>query len=100
MRGILITKKLPSGKSYYYVRLNYKDSVEKTWKTKTLATKLEVKNNKRKAEAMVKEFMEKYAYLEEEPAEFPEHIKPEIRIEQNRCAMACQGCGIAIFCFI
>lgn len=80
MRGILITKKLPSGKSYYYVRLNYKDSVEKTWKTKTLATKLEVKNNKRKAEAMVKEFMEKYAYLEEEPAEFPEHIKPEIRI--------------------
>jgi hypothetical protein len=21
-------------------------------------------------------------------------------IEQNRCAMACQGCGIAIFCFL
>jgi len=20
--------------------------------------------------------------------------------EQNRCAMACQGCGIAIFCFL
>lgn len=80
MRGILLTKKLPSGKSYYYVRLNYKDFAEKTWKTKTLATKLETKNNKRKAEAMVKEFMEEYAYLEEEPTEFPEHIKPEIRI--------------------
>ena len=24
----------------------------------------------------------------------------EIGIEQNRCAMACQGCGIAIFCFL
>ena len=23
-----------------------------------------------------------------------------IAIEQNRCAMACQGCGIAIFCFL
>ena len=23
-----------------------------------------------------------------------------IGIEQNRCAMACQGCGIAIFCFL
>ena len=24
----------------------------------------------------------------------------EIILEQNRCAMACQGCGIAIFCFL
>ena len=24
----------------------------------------------------------------------------QILIEQNRCAMACQGCGIAIFCFL
>ena len=24
----------------------------------------------------------------------------KIGIEQNRCAMACQGCGIAIFCFL
>ena len=24
----------------------------------------------------------------------------QIGIEQNRCAMACQGCGIAIFCFL
>ncbi len=23
-----------------------------------------------------------------------------IVVEQNRCAMACQGCGIAIFCFL
>ena len=27
-------------------------------------------------------------------------IFPKILIEQNRCAMACQGCGIAIFCFL
>ena len=26
--------------------------------------------------------------------------KRQIGIEQNRCAMACQGCGIAIFCFL
>ena len=26
--------------------------------------------------------------------------KIQIEIEQNRCAMACQGCGIAIFCFL
>ena len=25
---------------------------------------------------------------------------PQILIEQNRCAMACQGCGIAIFFFL
>ena len=24
----------------------------------------------------------------------------QIEVEQNRYAMACQGCGIAIFCFI
>ena len=24
----------------------------------------------------------------------------KIEIEQNRCAMACQGCGIVIFCFL
>ena len=24
----------------------------------------------------------------------------DIGIEQNRCAMACQGCGIAIFYFL
>ena len=29
-----------------------------------------------------------------------ESIKHQKRIEQNRCAMACQGCGIAIFCFL
>ena len=49
MTGSLRIKTLPSGKSYYYVKLNYKDSKSGLWKSKTLATKLEVKNNKRKA---------------------------------------------------
>ena len=25
------------------------------------------------------------------------YINPEITIEQNRCAMACQGCGAVLF---
>ena len=32
--------------------------------------------------------------------EYNFHIDAQILIEQNRCAMACQGCGIAIFCFL
>ena len=27
-------------------------------------------------------------------------VGQQMGIEQNRCAMACQGCGIAIFCFL
>ena len=65
MTGTLITRKLSSGNSYFYVRLSYKDPRTNTWKTKTLATKLAVKNNKRKAEAMIKKFIEEYDYLEE-----------------------------------
>lgn len=80
VRGILITKTLPSGKSYYYVRLSYKDQLTNSWKTKTLATKLEVKNNKRRAEAMVKDFIEEYAYLEEVSPELPNYINPDITL--------------------
>ena len=60
MTGTLVTKTLPSGKSYYYIRLSYKDPITYTWKSKTLSTKLEVKNNKRNANAMIKEYLEKY----------------------------------------
>ena len=34
------------------------------------------------------------------PNLLPSTILPQNGIEQNRCAMACQGCGIAIFCFL
>lgn len=64
LTGTLVTRTLRTGKTYYYVRLSYKDPITEVWKTKTLATKLEVKNNKRKAENMIKDFIQKYAYLE------------------------------------
>ena len=64
MTGSLQTKQLKSGKSYYYVRLSYKNEFGK-WCTKTVATHLETKNNKRKAKALINTYIEQYAYLEE-----------------------------------
>ena len=80
MTGTLITKTLPSGKSYYYVRLSYKDPISNTWKSKTLSTKLEVKNNKRNANALIRKYEEQYAYLEEPPALFSPDLDPEITL--------------------
>ena len=63
MTGTVISKKLPSGKGYLYIKLNYKDAGK--WKSKTISTGLEARNNKRKAEAMISDIQEKYAWLEE-----------------------------------
>lgn len=79
MTGSLRIKTLPSGKSYYYVKLNYKDSKSGLWKSKTLATKLEVKNNKRKAETIMKKYLEQYAYLEEMNLK-EGFLNPDVRI--------------------
>ena len=80
MTGTLQTKKLASGNSYYYVKLCYKDPRTATWKYKTLATGLEAKNNKRKAEGMLKTFTEQYSYLEELPTEYNTAISPDITL--------------------
>lgn len=80
LTGTLVTRTLRTGKTYYYVRLSYKDPITEVWKTKTLATKLEVKNNKRKAENMIKDFIQKYAYLENQPLACSGHVEPDIRI--------------------
>lgn len=80
LTGTLVTRTLRTGKTYYYVRLSYKDPITEVWKTKTLATKLEVKNNKRKAENMIKDFIQKYAYLENPPLSCSSHVEPDIRI--------------------
>lgn len=69
MTGTLQMKTLASGNTYYYVKLSYKDPRSDSWKSKTLATGLEVKNNKRKAEAMIRKFAEQYSYLEELPSD-------------------------------
>lgn len=80
MTGTLQIKKLASGKAYYYVKLSYKDPHTSAWKSKTLATKLAEKNNKRKAETMISKFIEEYSYLEELPDTYNTSINPEITI--------------------
>lgn len=80
MTGILQTKTLASGNTYYYVKLSYKDPRSNSWKSKTLSTGLEFKNNKRKAEAMIKKFVEQYFYLEELPSDFDASLNPEVTL--------------------
>lgn len=79
MTGSLQIKTKVSGE-YYYAKLSYKDPRTNTWKSKTLATGLTVKNNKRKAEAMLKQFIEKYSYLEDLSADYNTEIDPNITV--------------------
>lgn len=80
MTGTLQTKKLPSGNSYYYIKLSYKDPRSGKWKQKTLSTGLETKNNKRKAESFITVFVEKYAWLEKLPEEYTTTINHDITL--------------------
>ena len=64
MTGNLFTKTTSKNQEYYYVNLSYKDPASGKWKIKTVSTGLPVKNNKRKAEALIPAFLEKYSYLE------------------------------------
>ena len=76
MTGTLRKKASSSGKLLYYINLSYKDPETGKWKAKTVGTGLEVKNNKRKAEAMIRPIIEKYSYLEEPPNNI--NVNPEI----------------------
>ena len=67
MTGTVISKNLNSGNSYFYIKLSYQDPVTGARKQKLLGTGLTVKGNKRKAEALIPEFCEKYSYLENSP---------------------------------
>lgn len=78
MTGTLQVKKLKSGNSYYYVKLCYKDMRTEEWRYKTLATQLEVKNNKRKAEAMITSFIDQYSYLEQLPMDYNPVFSPDV----------------------
>lgn len=80
MTGTLQIKTLASGNTYYYVKLSYKDPRSDSWKSKTLATGLEVKNNKRKAEAMIRKFAEQYSYLEELPSDLDASLNPDVTL--------------------
>ena len=64
MTGTLTIRKTSSGKEYYYIRLKYKDSKTGEWKDKIVKTGLEIKNNKKRAQAMISDMIKKYEYLE------------------------------------
>ena len=65
MTGILKIRTTSSGRSLFYIQLSYKDPRSQKWKTKEFSTGLESKNNKRKAESLLKSKIEEYSYLEE-----------------------------------
>lgn len=67
MTGSLTTRK---SSKYYYIQLKYKEPISLIWKSKTIRTNIEVKNNKREAKSLIAEAVEKYSYLEELPDEY------------------------------
>lgn len=69
MTGTLRIRETSAGKSYYYIKINYKDPKTGKWKSTTVKTGLEVKNNKRKAEALKQKYLDDYSYLEQETKE-------------------------------
>ena len=60
-----MTGSLQSKKNKYYIVLSYKDPETLKNATKWVSTKLEVKGNKKKAEAFISDMINKYKYLEE-----------------------------------
>lgn len=78
MTGSIQEKTNKSGKAYYYIRLSYKDPVSQAWRQKWVATGLPVKNNKRKAEAMVDTVIEDNRHLEFSTESVNQSIDPDI----------------------
>jgi integrase len=60
-----MTGSLQTKKGYYYVVLNYK-SKNGIYMTKWISTGYELKNNKRKAESLIEQYVEQYQNLEQE----------------------------------
>lgn len=75
MTGSLTKRK--SSKNYY-IQLKYKDPLTLAWKSKTISTNIEVKNNKRAAKALIDEAIEKYSFLEELPNEYNIDVDKDI----------------------
>ena len=86
MTGILVPKKLKSGKEYFYVKLNYHDHHTGERKQKMLATGLEVKGNKRKAEAMIPKLISDNAGLEEAAVYRVDGVNPNVSLSDYSIA--------------
>lgn len=80
MTGTLTTRTTSSGNEYYYIYLRYKDPKTQKWKTKIVSTGLLVKNNKRKAQAMIADTIEQHAYLEKSDDPASSEIDPDITL--------------------
>lgn len=78
MTGSIQEKTNKSGKAYYYICLSYKDPISQAWKRKWISTGLKVKNNKRKAEAMVEAVIEANRHLEFSPESINQSIDQDI----------------------
>ncbi len=77
MTGTLRTIPTSSGKEFFYIHLSYKDPHTQKWRTKDIKTGLAVKGNKRKAEALIKEYLDQYAHLEQLSI-LPDNLDPDI----------------------
>ncbi len=64
MKGTVQSKITKKGVEYLYIYLSYCDPITKKRRQKVISTGLTAKGNKRKAEAMIKDLIEKYQYLE------------------------------------
>ncbi len=64
MKGTVQTKTTKKGAEYIYIYLSYSDPVTRKRKQKVISTGLPAKGNKRRAEAMIKDYIEKYQYFE------------------------------------
>lgn len=78
MTGIVLEKTMKSGVSYLYIKLSYKDSSTKKWKSKWVPTGLPAKGNKKQAKAMLPEIMEQHSYLEYGESDINPEINPDI----------------------
>ena len=58
-------KTTKAGNTYLYIVLSYKSPDTGKWKTREVSTHLPAKNNRRRAEALKPQYIQKYAYLEE-----------------------------------
>lgn len=80
MEASVQSKTQRSGRSYFYIVLSYKDFKTEKNKTKWVSTGLEVRGNKKRAESMIPEIKEKYAFLERKNGSIYDYDKKEFLV--------------------
>ena len=80
MEASVQSKTQRSGRSYFYIVLSYKEFKTQKNKTKWVSTGLEVRGNKKRAESMIPEIIEKYAFLERKNGSIYDYDKKEFLV--------------------